>query len=92
MTLHGGCQCRKVRYAIDFDVAKAQEKVFCHCRMCQLATGSPVTALFTIPQVRSCMFAFPAAEDGADFASSQHTITTQQHAVHHRRLSSLKEV
>ena len=54
MTLHGGCQCRKVRYTIDCDIAKVQ-KNFCHCRMCQLATGSPVAAFFTIPEVRVCV-------------------------------------
>ena len=51
MVLQGGCQCRKVRYTVDFDEATAQ-KNFCHCRMCQLATGSPVSAFFTVQEVR----------------------------------------
>ena len=51
MVLQGGCQCRKVRYTVDFDEATVQ-KNFCHCRMCQLATGSPVAAFFTVQEVR----------------------------------------
>ena len=60
MTLHGGCQCRKVRYTINCDIAKVQ-KNFCHCRMCQLATGSPVAAFFTIPEVRVCVLGVSVA-------------------------------
>lgn len=51
MVLQGGCQCCKIRYTVDFDEATAQ-KNFCHCRMCQLATGSPVAAFFTVQKVR----------------------------------------
>ncbi|DBA89750.1 TPA: hypothetical protein ACH3X2_004628 [Trebouxia sp. C0005] len=49
MVLHGGCQCRKVRYTVDFDEATST-KNFCHCRMCQLATGSPVAAFFHVQE------------------------------------------
>lgn len=51
MALQGGCQCRKIRYTVEFDEATAV-KNFCHCRKCQLATGSPVGAFFTVQEVR----------------------------------------
>ncbi|DBB12060.1 TPA: hypothetical protein ACH3X3_006174 [Trebouxia sp. C0006] len=51
MALQGGCQCRKIRYTVEFDEATAV-KNFCHCRKCQLATGSPVSAFFTVQEVR----------------------------------------
>ena len=35
-TMTGGCQCGRVRYAIDID---DREAYLCHCRMCQRATG-----------------------------------------------------
>ena len=41
MSLTGGCQCGAVRYAL-----RAQPKSsFCHCRMCQKATGGVFAAL-----------------------------------------------
>ncbi|KAL0048250.1 hypothetical protein WJX82_011129 [Trebouxia sp. C0006] len=49
MALQGGCQCRKIRYTVEFDEATAV-KNFCHCRKCQLATGSPVSAFFTVQE------------------------------------------
>lgn len=55
MVMHGGCQCREVRYTIDMDEAAVKNN-FCHCRLCQLATGSPVSACFTIPQVLFHLF------------------------------------
>ena len=39
--LAGGCQCGAVRYAL----AAAPKTEFCHCRMCQRATGGPFAAL-----------------------------------------------
>lgn len=48
MVLQGGCACRQVRYTVD---GESPPSHFCHCRMCQLATGSPVAAFFTVPQV-----------------------------------------
>ena len=32
----GGCQCGRVRYAVEVD---SDEAYLCHCRMCQRATG-----------------------------------------------------
>ncbi|DBA89752.1 TPA: hypothetical protein ACH3X2_004629 [Trebouxia sp. C0005] len=49
MVLQGGCACRKVRYTVDGERPPSH---FCHCRMCQLATGSPVAAFFTVPQTQ----------------------------------------
>ncbi len=48
MVLQGGCACRQVRYTVD---GESPPSHFCHCRLCQLATGSPVAAFFTVPQV-----------------------------------------
>jgi len=48
-TMTGGCQCGRVRYAVeveDFDACA------CHCRMCQRATGNVFVALKTVPQGR----------------------------------------
>ena len=42
-TIAGGCQCGAVRYAIH---AVTLEKIhYCHCRMCQRATGNLFAAL-----------------------------------------------
>lgn len=46
LTIEGGCFCGKVRYAIH---AEPVDAGFCHCRMCQRASGSPTTAWLTIP-------------------------------------------
>lgn len=46
----GGCQCGAVRYAIR---VPALEKVhYCHCRMCQRATGNLFAALAGAPKDR----------------------------------------
>lgn len=50
MVLHGGCLCRSVRYKVDIDAVEGSTN-FCHCRMCQLATGSPVGAFVTVSEV-----------------------------------------
>lgn len=46
MKLNGGCLCGTVRYAIDAELIDAG---FCHCRVCQRASGAPVVAWLTIP-------------------------------------------
>jgi DNA-binding SARP family transcriptional activator len=42
----GGCLCGDVRYEIS---EPAIDTAFCHCRMCQKFTGSPVTVSSTYP-------------------------------------------
>lgn len=42
--LEGGCLCGSVRYRIDGPVFSVD---YCHCRMCQKATGSPAPAWVT---------------------------------------------
>jgi hypothetical protein len=42
MSLTGGCQCGAVRYRIEGEVSHSH---FCHCRMCQRATGGVFAAL-----------------------------------------------
>jgi hypothetical protein len=42
----GGCQCGKVRYALNSPPTGAH---FCHCRMCQRAVGGPFAALTSVP-------------------------------------------
>ena len=58
----GGCQCGRVRYALN----TRAEAAFCHCRMCQRATGGVFAALAWVPKAR---FAWTHG-DPARFASS----------------------
>lgn len=43
MAVMGGCQCGRVRYAMD--VVRVEQSHVCHCRMCQKATGGLFAAL-----------------------------------------------
>lgn len=42
----GGCLCGQVRYRV---TAPPTAPGYCHCRMCQRATGAPVAAWVTFP-------------------------------------------
>lgn len=42
--LEGGCLCGSVRYRID---GKAVDAGYCHCRLCQRASGAPTVAWAT---------------------------------------------
>src|SRR5690606_15646146 len=46
LPLEGGCLCGAVRYRLSGPVDTVD---LCHCRMCQRATGAPVTAWATGP-------------------------------------------
>jgi hypothetical protein len=46
MTLAGGCLCGGVRYRLD---AAPFDAGYCHCRLCQRASGAPVLAFATVP-------------------------------------------
>ncbi|HMM76598.1 MAG TPA: GFA family protein [Gammaproteobacteria bacterium] len=41
----GGCLCGALRYRVDGPLVDAG---YCHCRLCQRASGAPVVAWFTI--------------------------------------------
>jgi len=43
--LTGGCFCGAVRYRAS-DIMRTS---YCHCRMCQKASGAPVVAFVTVP-------------------------------------------
>jgi hypothetical protein len=45
LPLEGGCLCGGVRYRIDVEPHHAD---YCHCRMCQRATGAPVVPWLTL--------------------------------------------
>ena len=42
----GGCLCGQVRYRA---MGEPKAAAYCHCRMCQRATGAPVTAWVRFP-------------------------------------------
>jgi hypothetical protein len=54
--LEGGCLCGRVRYRIDGPPDHAD---YCHCRMCQRASGAPVVPWLTMA---SADFAWTAGE------------------------------
>ncbi|MCB1884248.1 MAG: GFA family protein [Geminicoccaceae bacterium] len=56
--LEGGCQCGGVRLTLDGPPLDAP--AFCHCRMCQKATGAPVAAFGTWPSDRIAWRGEPA--------------------------------
>lgn len=43
----GGCQCGAVRYRVSLT---SDEAYWCHCRMCQRATGGVAAALVSVPR------------------------------------------
>jgi hypothetical protein len=45
LPLEGGCLCGAVRYRID---RAPQHADYCHCRMCQRASGAPVVPWLTM--------------------------------------------
>jgi hypothetical protein len=64
LPLDGGCLCGAVRYRISAAPSHAD---YCHCRMCQRATGAPVVPWLT---VASQAFAWTTGEP-AVYPSSQ---------------------
>jgi hypothetical protein len=52
----GGCLCRGVRYRTTGEPHKPH---YCHCRMCQLGVGAPLTAWVIFPRAG---FAWTAGE------------------------------
>ena len=45
LPLEGGCLCGRLRYRIE---RAPQHADYCHCRMCQRASGAPVVAWLTM--------------------------------------------
>lgn len=45
-SLEGGCLCGEIRYKVNGAIIDAG---YCHCRLCQRASGAPVVAWFTVP-------------------------------------------
>jgi hypothetical protein len=43
--LEGGCLCGALRYQVD---PASADSGYCHCRMCQKASGAPAVAWFTV--------------------------------------------
>lgn len=46
-TMTGGCQCGRVRYEADLE---SDDAYWCHCRMCQRATGGIAAAFVQAPE------------------------------------------
>lgn len=62
----GGCACGTVRYSM---ASAPYDAGWCHCRTCQLNSGSPAMAFASVPVAD---FAFTAGEDAIGrFASSE---------------------
>lgn len=49
VALVGGCLCGAVRYRLDDAPASIVDAGYCHCRLCQRASGAPVVAWLTLP-------------------------------------------
>lgn len=49
LTKAGGCQCGRVRYVVELD---SHDAYWCHCRMCQKATGGIAAAFVQIGRER----------------------------------------
>ena len=45
VTMTGGCQCGRVRYAVEI---ASDDAYWCHCRMCQKATGGIAAAFVQV--------------------------------------------
>lgn len=45
-TMTGGCQCGRVRYSAEIH---SDDAYWCHCRMCQKATGGIAAAFVQVP-------------------------------------------
>ena len=46
MTIEGGCRCGAVRYEAE---GEAAHHAICHCRDCQMASGTPMVAWLAMP-------------------------------------------
>lgn len=46
MKAKGGCLCGEIRYSINADIVDAG---YCHCTICQRASGAPFLVWLTIP-------------------------------------------
>jgi hypothetical protein len=44
-TMTGGCQCGRIRYSVELD---SDDAYWCHCRMCQRATGGIAAAFVQV--------------------------------------------
>ncbi len=48
-TMTGGCQCGRIRYSVEIE---SDDAYWCHCRMCQKATGGIAAAFVQVkPEV-----------------------------------------
>ncbi|MFP8967971.1 GFA family protein [Pokkaliibacter sp. CJK22405] len=63
--LKGGCLCGAIRYQLDTAPHSAG---YCHCRMCQRASGAPLVAWMTIANNQ---FRYTKGEPGVYHSSSR---------------------
>ena len=64
-TLTGGCLCGRVRYEATPD---HRDGYYCHCRMCQLATGNTRAAFFNLRKAELRWLREPAYYASSKFA------------------------
>ena len=64
-TKEGGCQCGRVRYAVELD---SDDAYWCHCRMCQKATGGIAAAFVQVDAKAVTWLAQPDWYDSSPIA------------------------
>ena len=72
----GGCLCGAVRYEVE---AYLHNAFYCHCRMCQRASGAPVQWVFTSVRKRCGL---PLASQSTTSPHPSATGASAQTAVH----------
>lgn len=69
MTREGGCLCGTVRYSVETGGAIVD---YCHCRLCQRASGAPVVAWLQVAPGRFALTAGSTASHASSATCERH--------------------